>query len=187
MRGPGALTGLMALMGLRGLSRLAGLGAIVLLLAGCSKSGSSAPGPAGTQTYSGLSRDHVDTPVDYEQDPPVGGEHARTWQNCGFYDSRIEPEYAVHSLEHGAVWITFRPDLADEDKARIRELASQSYVLASPYDGLREPVVVSAWGKQLRLPSVDDPRLEEFLDAFRSGPQTPEPGAPCDGGVGRPA
>ncbi|MGH2687596.1 MAG: DUF3105 domain-containing protein, partial [Actinomycetota bacterium] len=130
---------------------------------------------------------HVDTPVDYEQDPPVGGPHARTWQNCGFYDSRIEPEFAVHSLEHGAVWITYRPDLPEQGRARVRELARQSYVLASPYEALEEPVVVSAWGKQLRLPSVDDSRLEEFLDAFREGPQTPEPGAPCDGGVGQPA
>ena len=166
---------------------LAGLGAIALVLAGCSTSGSSTPGPEGTQSWSDLSRNHVDRPVDYEQDPPVGGDHARTWQNCGFYDSRIEPEYGVHTLEHGAVWITFRPDLPEDARARIRDLARQSYVLASPYEGLQEPVVVSAWGRQLRLPSVDDPRLEEFLDTFRQGPQTPEPGAPCDGGVGQPA
>jgi hypothetical protein len=46
---------------------------------------------------------------------------------------------------------------------------------------LSTPVVASAWGKQLRLKSVDDPKLQEFIRAYRKGPQTPEPGAPCTG------
>jgi hypothetical protein len=165
---------------------VAALGTIALLLAGCS--GASKPDvPEGTKTFSSLSRDHVDQPVDYEQDPPVGGPHARYWQTCGFYEDPIQKEAGVHSLEHGAVWITYRPDLPEADKEKIRQLAKQADVLASPYEGLQDPVVVSAWGRQLRLSSVDDPRLEQFIKAFRRGPQTPEPKAPCTGGIGQPA
>jgi hypothetical protein len=63
---------------------------------------------------------------------------------------------------------------------------SSRYVILSPYPGLPSPVVASAWGKQLQLPSVSDPRLGQFIDYFRQGPQTPEPGATCAGGTGTP-
>jgi hypothetical protein len=125
--------------------------------------------------------------VNYEQTPPVGGDHAPIWQNCGFYDEVVPNESAVHSLEHGAVWITYRPDLPDAQMAVLRRVArSQTFILVSPFPELPSPVVASAWGRQLRLQDAGDPRLEQFVRAFRIGPQTPEPGAPCTGGVGRP-
>jgi hypothetical protein len=47
-------------------------------------------------------------------------------------------------------------------------------------------VVASAWGKQLKLTSVTDPRIGQFITAYTQGPQTPEPGAACTGGTGTP-
>ena len=90
-------------------------------------------------------------------------------------------------MEHGAVWITYRTDLQPTQTNRLRQLAvGQTHVLASQYPDLPAPVVVSAWGRQLKLDSVEDPRLEQFVQVFRQGPTTPEPGAPCGGGVGAP-
>jgi hypothetical protein len=131
---------------------------------------------------------HTEGVVDYAQSPPAGGEHNPIWQNSGFYDEPVLNETAVHTLEHGAVWITYSPDLAQDDKDRIREIVSgQDCVLASPYPGLDAPVVASAWGKQLRLEDAADPDLEQFVRAYKQGPQTPEPGAACTGGLGDPA
>jgi hypothetical protein len=60
----------------------------------------------------------------------------------------VRNETAVHSMEHGAVWITCRPGLPTEQVDKLRELAtSKTYVLASPYPDLPAPVVASAWGK----------------------------------------
>jgi putative peptide zinc metalloprotease protein len=143
--------------------------------------------PDGVQSFENLASNHTKEPVSYAQTPPVGGNHAPVWQNCGFYTEPLNDENAVHSMEHGAVWITYRPDLPKEQIEVIRTLAqNRSYVLASPYSGLHAPVVASAWGKQLRLGGTDDPRLEQFVRAFSMGPQTPEPGAPCTGGKGVP-
>ena len=76
------------------------------------------------------------------------------WQNCGFYESPVRNENAVHSMEHGAVWITYQPDLPADQVELPRNLAhDDSYVLVSPYPDLSTPVVVSAWGKQLQLDS----------------------------------
>lgn len=143
--------------------------------------------PRGTESFEVPSREHVSGPVTYPQVPPVGGDHAPQWQNCGFYSSPIPNETAVHSLEHGAVWITYRPDAFPDQVNRIRQVtARQNFVLASPYPDLPAPVVVSAWGRQLKLESAEDPRLEEFIAAFKQGPTAPERNQPCGGGVGTP-
>jgi putative peptide zinc metalloprotease protein len=144
--------------------------------------------PDGVQSFPGQQRLHVQTQVVYAQNPPVGGRHAPVWQNCGFYTTPVRNENAVHSLEHGAVWITYAPDLPPDQVEALRAFTRgpRSYVIVSPYDGLPAPVVASAWGYQLQLTSADDPRLDQFVRAFRLGPQAPERDAPCAGGVGQP-
>lgn len=139
----------------------------------------------GVVTVEDLGATHVSTPVDYEESPPLGGDHHPTWQNCGFYSEPVVDVHAVHSLEHGAVWITYDPDLAADDVATLEDLTSRHpYLLVSPYEGLDAPAVASAWGHQLELDSVQDERLEPFLVKYLQGPQTPEPGAACTGGIG---
>ncbi len=136
-------------------------------------------GPAG---------DHTTGTVDYDQTPPAGGPHDPVWQNEGFYTEPIGDENAVHTLEHGGVWITYQPDLPQEQVQQIQSAVEGSTcMLASPYEGLPSPVVASAWGKQLQLESADDPALDQFIQTYLQGPQTPEPGAACTGGTGSPA
>ncbi len=139
----------------------------------------------GVEAFADLGAEHTTEQVEYEQLPPVGGNHHPTWQNCGFYDAPVVPEHAVHSLEHGAVWITYDPELPAADVDVLREMtADESYLLVSPRDDLPAPVVASAWGLQVQLDGVDDERLEPFVLRYVRGEQTPEPGAACHGGVG---
>ncbi|WP_436790930.1 DUF3105 domain-containing protein [Yinghuangia sp. YIM S10712] len=177
------------------------IGAAAVLLAGglaagltavVDSGGSSSSRPVamqiqGVETFAVASRTHVEGAVQYPQNPPVGGDHNPVWLNCGIYDTPVPNENAVHDLEHGAVWITYRPDLPAEQVEALKAFVrGQTFVDLSPYPGLPAPVVASAWGVQLKLDSGFDPRLPEFVDAYRQGPQTPEPGAPCTGGVGTP-
>ncbi|WP_019872892.1 DUF3105 domain-containing protein [Sporichthya polymorpha] len=136
----------------------------------------------GVQTFT-PEAGHVPTPVQYAQTPPAGGEHAAAWLNCGTYTAPVPNENAVHSMEHGAVWITYRPDLPAAQVTKLKNAMPDSFGVLSPYPGIATPVVASAWGRQLPLESPDDPRLGEFIRAFRLGDQAPEPGAPCTGGV----
>lgn len=141
--------------------------------------------PGEVQTYDvGPANQHTEGDVDYDQTPPAGGEHNPVWQNSGFYEAPVRDENAVHTLEHGAVWITYSPDLPQDQKDQIRQLVEgQTCMLASPHPNLEAPVVASAWGKQLPLESADSPDLEQFVRAYRQGPQTQEPGAACTGGT----
>src|SRR3954454_9378538 len=93
--------------------------------------------PQGTLTFGDLPRTHVDTPIEYPQTPPVGGKHNPAWQNCQYYDTAVPNERAVHSLEHGAVWITYAPDTSQADRDVLKALAHASdHILVSEYAGL---------------------------------------------------
>lgn len=139
----------------------------------------------GVEEYTKLTRNHVNTPVDYPQTPAVGGDHAPVWANCGVYSSPLEPTQAVHSLEHGAVWLAYDPRLPEQQVEQLARVAeTNSYVLLSPLEGVPQPVTASAWGRQLAVKTADDPRLAAFVQKYQQGKQTPEPGAPCTGGAG---
>lgn len=130
---------------------------------------------------------HQDGKLTYAQTPPVGGIHNPVWQNCGVYTTPIANENAVHSLEHGAIWITYRPDLPVAEVKQLQGLTRRSsYRLLSPYPELPSPIVASAWGYQLKLGQAADPRLPRFLQQYEQNPQGPEPGALCSGGIGQP-
>lgn len=124
----------------------------------------------------------LDQVATYAQTPPAG-EHAPTWMNCATYDKPVPNENEVHSLEHGAVWITYRSDLPAAQVAQLRKAMPDTYAVLSLFEGLKAPVVASAWGRQLPLTGVDDPRLGESIREFRQGTQAPEPGAACSGGT----
>jgi hypothetical protein len=127
---------------------------------------------------------HVAGKITWKEDPPMGGAHNVAWQNCGVYNQPIHNEHGVHSLEHGAVWITYRPDLPADQVQRLVTLAATDYMLVSPYLGLPAPVIATAWNRQIRLDGATDPRLVAFIDEYRNHPQnTPEFGAPCFGAI----
>jgi len=72
------------------------------------------------------------------------------------------------------------PETSQADRDVLKALADTGdHIIVSQYAGLPSPIVATAWGKQLQLPSVNDPRLKQFVQAFENGPQTPEPGATC--------
>ncbi len=120
----------------------------------------------------------------YKQSPPVAGPHNYNWQRCqgDVYPAAIANEHAVHAMEHGAVWITYRPDLP---AAQVDKLASKvrgnDFMFMSPYPGLDKAVSLQAWGFQLKVGSVDDSRIDEFIRDLRQN-ATQEPQASCGSG-----
>jgi hypothetical protein len=140
----------------------------------------------GLETFENTAN-HVEGAVDYAQSPPAGGDHNAIWLNCGIYDQPVPNENAVHSLEHGAVWITYDPAaVGDEELTALRDELPSSYIVLSPYEGLDSPIVMSAWNAQLKLDSADDARFSEFLTAYWRSQNAPEPNASCSGALDAP-
>ena len=131
-----------------------------------------------------LARNHVPGRVKYLQSPPVGGNHSTEWQNCmgDVYTSAIADERAVHSMEHGAVWLTYNPSLPKSQVAAlVAQVRGKQYLLLSPYPGQKSPISVQAWGYQLTTRSASDKRIASFISAY-SRTASVEPGATCSGG-----
>jgi hypothetical protein len=161
-----------------------GIIAVATVLSGSPKAPAVAGNITGLKTYGGLARDHTSAAVKYAQTPPVGGAHSAIWQNAGWYDKPVRNENAVHTLEHAAVWVTYSPTLSAADKTALKAaLVGKAYVLTSPFAGLPGPVVASAWGKQVVLDGVSDPRLQQFIAKFANAPTAPEPGGEVTGGT----
>jgi hypothetical protein len=159
-----------------------GLAAIVFL---------SNPGlrgvPEGTEEVAVGDPQHVDGDLHAEGEVPAGGPHDAVWQNCGFYATEVRSENAVHSLEHGAVWITYEPGLADDQLDALTGFTGRNEkVLVSPVAGQGSPIIATAWANQLEIPDAGDARLAQFVNEFAGSFTAPEPGGLCTGGIGSP-
>jgi Protein of unknown function (DUF3105) len=129
------------------------------------------------------SRNHVQGVVAYTDSPPFGGDHDPTWADCNgtVYPSPIRSENAVHMLEHGAIWVTYKPDLAADQVAALKKKVDGiGYMAMSPYPGLKTAVSLQSWGHQLFVDSATDPRVDRFITDLRlNSSVTPEFGASC--------
>jgi hypothetical protein len=140
----------------------------------------------GVEEWDDLSNEHVAEPPDYEMSPPAGGPHFESWQNCGVYDEPVADFLAVHSLEHGAVWITYDPDEVSDDE--VGELEGMynpgDYLIISPYLGeMPGPIAASGWGRQIVVDSPGESGLSRFVTRYEQSNDVPEPGAACSGAI----
>ncbi|MER6299913.1 DUF3105 domain-containing protein [Kitasatospora sp. NPDC001539] len=136
----------------------------------------------GVKTFGDLSRNHVKDKVNYPMTPPVGGDHNAIWLDCmgHVYDQPVENERAVHSLEHGAVWVTYNGKATPEDiKILSDKVKTTPYSLMSPYPDEQGTITLNAWSTQLIVDSASDPRVNQFFTKYVQGKQTQEPGASC--------
>lgn len=125
---------------------------------------------------------------EYEITPPAGGNHLGQWQTCtgNVYEAPIMDGNAVHSLEHGAVWLAYDPALVDGDgvNALASKIEGRDYSLMSPYPELGKAVSLQAWGVQYQTDNLNDPKIDEFLDFYiQNANNTAEANATCSGGV----
>ena len=123
--------------------------------------------------------------VAYTHSPPMGGAHDYSWAACNgvVYPNPVRSENIVHSMEHGAVWIAYNPDVVSGDALNTlrAKVENQPYTLMSPYPGLDQPISLQSWGHQLKLTDAADPRVDQFITALRLNQYTyPEPGASCN-------
>jgi cell division septal protein FtsQ len=126
------------------------------------------------QAYDG--RDHVESgqTVAYATATPTSGTHAASSPRCGIYSQQMPAEFAVHSLEHGAVVIWYQPSLASEEISGLETVVNRfdDRVILSPNAELTQPVVATAWN---RLKAYDgaDAELEQFIETYRNrGPES---------------
>lgn len=126
---------------------------------------------------------HIEGDIEYSELLPPGGPHSPIWQNCGFYDGVIRTEYAVHTLEHGVVWLTYRSDIPQGDLDTLAGYGrNRTKLLVSEQPLQDSPIVATAWGYQYEAQTADEEGLLRFIAELEGSPNAPEPGATCGGG-----
>jgi hypothetical protein len=129
---------------------------------------------------------HQTGAIKYDINPPVAGPHNNNWQNCmgDVYPEQIASEHAVHSLEHGAVWITYRPDLPADQVATLKsKVEGKEKLFMSPYPNLDSPISLQAWGFKLKADNANDSRIDEFIKTLRVNASIEGPNASCSSGI----
>lgn len=110
----------------------------------------------------------------YNSNPPTSGPHYPQPAAWGIYENQLADKTLVHNLEHGGIWISYRPDLPDEQKAKLKEIAGRykSKVVLEPRAQNETLVALAAWQRLLKLDAVDETRITEFISTYKNrGPE----------------
>ena len=141
--------------------------------------------PEGVQAVAVDDPQHVEGEIEYEGQP-AGGAHSSVWLNCGAYGDPVAEENAVHSLEHGAVWITYPAGASSDVVDRLEGYSGPNKVIVSPVVDQTTPIIVTSWANQMEVDTPDDPRIAQYIVEFAGAASAPEPGGLCSGGIGQP-
>ena len=111
-------------------------------------------------------RDHIqvgDHHDEYQTNPPTSGAHADPIR-FGIYNEEVIDENAVHNLEHGGIWISYK-DLSDEEIAELEAIARKApnAVLLSPRSANDSRISVASWQRLMHLEEVDVEAIEEYI------------------------
>jgi len=135
---------------------------------------------------------HIDegAPLTYRNRPPSSGVHYGTLPQIGeyrMYDQPLSPGRWVHMLEHGAVAVLYRPDLADQacistlgsvwDAAPRSSVIPGKHLVITPYQNMDHTVAVVAWGYVDEMDQCDKDRILSDIKSKMDAPSAPERGA----------
>jgi hypothetical protein len=139
----------------------------------------SAPkGPDLSEPILILGRNHIPdgTKFDgYNSNPPTSGPHYPQPANTGFYSAELPDERVVHNLEHGHVWIAYRPNLPEEVIGVLRKFAG-GMVIVAPRAANDKDIALAAWGRLDKFDfdggPADKQRIRDFILRYQNqGPE----------------
>lgn len=132
---------------------------------------------AGVQEFESQGAVHINpgtTHPAYNSNPPTSGWHYSQPAAWGIYENQIVDGAIIHSLEHGGIWIAYKPNLPDDEKAKLKEIASRykSKVILEPRVQNDSPIALAAWQRLLKLDQVDEAKITEFISTYKNrGPE----------------
>lgn len=140
-----------------------------------------ATGPQGedhSTAYDIQGREHIAngaTHPPYNSNPPSSGWHYASPARTDFYAEPIPDESAIHNIEHGDIWIAYRPTIPDEAKSVLKKFAG-AYVLVSPRAENAGDISLVAWGRvdtfDIAGGVVDEGRITDFIHRYDNrGPE----------------
>lgn len=136
------------------------------------------------QFFENQGQEHVelDYTFTYNSNPPSSGPHFGKPANWRIYAYEVNDKIFIHNLEHGGVWIAYRPTISpsiiDDLKSIINEFNGSKIVMA-PRSSNDTDIAVVAWSRVLKfnlaestLSDKEKNEIRGFYRAFKNhGPE----------------
>ena len=100
----------------------------------------------------------------YNSNPPTSGPHYGQAPVWGFYEDPIDDKSAIHAIEHGGVWVSYK-NLEQVEIDLLRSFAKNNSesVIVTPRDKNDSRISAVAWTKLAQFENVDVDTLQKFL------------------------
>jgi len=142
----------------------------------------STAGPKGTDYSQGifvLGRDHITdgtTYTSYNSNPPTSGPHYANPASARFYDKELPDEQLVHNLEHGHIWIAYKPGLSKDVIGILKDFSGRN-VIVTPRSKNDTDIALAAWGRldqfNVEPSGIDKQRIKDFISRYQNkGPES---------------
>lgn len=161
----------------RNMKKILWSGGVVLVVAGLIATGirysrsysRDLPG----EHFPGQGQEHValDYQFTYSSNPPTSGPHYRSPANWGVYDYEVNDKLFIHNMEHGGVWISYKPSVATSTVNKLKTIADEfrgSKIVMAPRSANDSDIAVAAWTRLLKINLVDADITEEQLNQIRA-------------------
>lgn len=112
----------------------------------------------------------------YNSNPPTSGWHYPQPAEWGVYKEELADETVIHNLEHGGIWISYKPDISEEIRVKLEkffEIYGRKIIVA-PRAKNDTDIALAAWTRldTFSASEYSDERVDTFIKAFRNkGPE----------------
>ena len=121
---------------------------------------------------------------EYASNPPTSGPHYSQTARSGFREKAVADQHIIHNLEHGDVWISYHPRVADEIKAELKQFGAAK-VIITPRESNDTDIALAAWGRldafNIENNALPVGRVSDFIKRYTNKGPEKVPGA--SGGI----
>ena len=118
----------------------------------------------------------------YNSNPPSSGPHYGSPANWGVYDYEVNDKIFIHNLEHGGIWISYRPDVESRVIEHLKSIAEEfggSKIVMAPRSANDADIAIAAWTRLFKIDVAGDALSEDqknqilaFYKAYKNrGPE----------------
>ncbi len=102
----------------------------------------------------------------YNSNPPTSGPMYEEVGGAGIHDQEVPDEKLVHSLEHGAVVVSYKADLSKDQIDQVKSIYDSvgGRKILVPRKNLDVPVALTSWGRLMKLQTIDANQIKAFMD-----------------------
>lgn len=128
--------------------------------------------------YPEQGREHMaaGTAFQYNSNPPTSGPHAGNDAEWGVYDKELSDDVLIHNLEHGGIWISYKPGINPEIVSKLDAIAKEfgRKVIMAPRAANDADIALAAWTRLDKFSAAEfsEERVKRFIKAYiNRGPE----------------